>query len=128
MRTSLALAAAGLLLITVPALAATRDERPARDGSTTPVVTPAPVPTPVVLPPVGGTSSHNSGSIQSHSTVSTNSGGNSGGHVTTGDQSATITVVNVGPTSSNTEVIIPAPQPAPAPAPSCTDRTCLRTR
>jgi hypothetical protein len=95
--------------------------------------TPAPAPTPSifipapVMPSSVSTPSHNSGSIKSSSSVSTNSGGNSGGNVTTGDQTAIITVVNIGPTSQNTQVISPAPQ-QPAPAPECIGRDCPRTR
>lgn len=116
MRTSLALAAAGLLLVAVPALAAERSDR---DRITSSPSVPAPqIPAPAPA--------HNGGSIQSHASVSTNSGGNQGSNVVTGDQSATVTVVNVGPTSQNTQVISPAPQQNPAP--QCSGRACPRTR
>jgi hypothetical protein len=123
MRTSLALAAAGLLLIATPALAAARDTRPARDGSTAPAPTPVPAP-----PPAGGASTHSSGSIHSVTTVSTNSGGNSGSYVTTGDQSSTVTVINIGPTDGASGTVIIPPAQQQDPAPQCTGRMCPRTR
>lgn len=127
MRTQLALAAAGLLLIATPVMAADRSDRD-RSNTPAPAQAPAPAAPSPVLPGHISTPSYNSGSINSNSNVSTNSGGNQGGSVTTGDQSATINVVNVGPVNQNTQVITPAPQPTPAPGPQCTGRTCPRTR
>jgi hypothetical protein len=124
MRISLTFAA-GLLLVAVPAMAATRDDRPDRDtGSTPPQSLPAPAPTPA--PQIPNTSSHNSGSITSHTSVSTNSGNNQGGSVVTGDQTSTITVVNVGPTGGSTQVINPAPQQGQPT--QCSGRDCPRMR
>jgi hypothetical protein len=126
MRTSLALAAAGLLLAASPVLAAGRDERPPRDGGA--IVVPAPVIVPAPALPLFGGSSRSSGTISSNTSVSTNSGGNTGGNVVTGDQSSSVSVVNIGPTSNDSTVII-APGPSdPAPEPQCTGRACPRTR
>lgn len=125
MRTSLVLAAAGLLLAASPTMAADRSDR----DRSAPVSTPPPVisiPAPV-LPSSVSTPSHNSGSISNNSTVSTNSGGNTGGNVVTGDQTSTLSVVNIGPVSNNTQVVSPAPQQQ-EPAPQCIGRDCPRTR
>ena len=121
MHISLVLAAATLLFVAAPAMAAERSNR----SRTTPapsIFIPAPV-----APGYTSTFSHNSGSIESNSSVSTNSGGNQGGTVITGDQSATITVVNIGPASQHTQVVVSS-SPQPAPEPACTGRSCPRTR
>ncbi len=123
MRTSLALAAAGLLLIAAPVMAAERSDR----DRTTPAPAPAPVVVAPVVPSPVTTPSHNNGNISSNTSVSTNSGGNQGGSVVTGDQTSTITVVNIGPTGNNTQVVTPAPQ-QPSPTPQCSGRACPRTR
>ena len=126
MRTSATLVLAAMLLLATPALAAVRDARDSR-GST-----PAPAPTPVVIPvpqpaaPGIHYSNTNSGNISSNTGVTTSSGNNQGGTVVTGDQSSTVTVVNVGPTSNNTQVTNPPAQQPPAQ--QCSGRDCPRTR
>lgn len=122
MRTSIAFAAAGFLLIAAPALADGRENRLARDGSG-----PAPVAAPVPLPSQApGVSTHHGGSIHSSNSVSTNTGGNSGSNITTGDQSNSVTVINIGPGSSNSTVV--SGPSAPQPDSQCVGRACPRTR
>lgn len=126
MRTSATLVLAATLLLATPALAAVRDTRDAR-GST-PAPAPAPVVVPAPQPAAPGIHYSNSshGSIHSSTGANTSSGNNQGGSVVTGEQNSTVTVVNVGPTSNNTQVG-PTP-PAPEPAPQCSGRDCPRTR
>lgn len=125
MRTSAALLLTASLLLATPALAAerTRDTRGAA---------PAPAPAPIVpVPQPTQTgfhySNHSSGNISNNTSANTASGNNQGGSVVTGNQSTTVTVVNIGPTTNNTQVGTP-PSPQPEPAPQCTDRNCPRTR
>ena len=123
MRTSLAFAAAGLLLIAAPALADGRENRLVRDGSgpASAAVTPPSLPSQAP----GVSASHN-GSINSYNSVSTNSGGNSGSNVTTGDQSSSVTVINIG--SGNSASTVVTGEPAQRPDSQCAGRGCPRTR
>lgn len=118
MRISL-VALVGLLLITTPALAATRADRGPRDGS-------SPAPSPVVSTPAPTAPHASTNGIYSSANATTNSGGNQGGNVVTGNQTSTVTVINIGPTQG-TQVT----PPAPTPEPQCQDtrRGCsTRTR
>lgn len=128
MRTSVALVLAASLLVASPVFAADRAPRDSRNDTTpvpAPVVVPVPAPTPAA--PGINYSNTSSGSISNNTTVNTASGNNQSGNVVTGDQSNTVTVVNVGPTNNNTQVgNTPAPQPQPAP--QCSGRDCPRTR
>ncbi|MBI5457956.1 hypothetical protein HY971_04520 [Candidatus Kaiserbacteria bacterium] len=88
-----------------------------RTTTPTPPPPPPPSPAPVPVPP----SSNPSGGITNVTTGEVDSGGNTGGNVTTGDESVEITVVNIGPTNSSQSVIIPGPTPPPTP--ECDSRT-----
>lgn len=121
MRIPFALAVAGLLLAAAPALAA------GRDGSAR---APAPISAlssamPTHMPNI---SIHRSGSIHSTNTVSANSGGNSGSNVVTGEQSSTVTVVNVAPANNDSVVVTDSSVPEPTSEPQCAGRLCPRTR
>ncbi len=73
------------------------------------------VPAPTPPPPSGGITSVTDGSV--------NSGGNTGGHVTTGDQHVDVHEVNIGPTNPPpppSSVDNPSPTP---PSPQCDLRT-----
>ena len=87
-----------------------------RGDRSTPTVTPPPTtipsPTPIAPP-------QNSGGISNTTTVEVDSGGNSGGKVTTGDEHAELNVVNEGPTNSNNVVSNIGNNTPPAPEPSC---------
>ena len=129
MRTTAALVLAGSLLLATPAFAAERDNRDSR-GSSTPAPAPAvvvPAPQQPITPGLHY-SNNSSGNISSNTSSNTASGNNQGSNVVTGDQSNTVTVVNIGPTNNNTHVGTPPAQPQPQPAPSCTGRDCPRTR
>ena len=83
-----------------------------------PVPSPAPTPIPIPTQPSGGITSSTSGSV--------NTGGNTGGNVTTGDESVEVFEVNIGPTNPPPPPPAPAPAPTPtppAPAPECDGRT-----
>jgi len=127
MRTSIALAAAGLLLIAAPAMAADRSARDTRGTAPAPAPAPIVVPVPQPAAPVFYYSNSSHGNITNNTGANTSSGNNQGSNITTGDQSNTVTVVNIGPTNNNTQVGSPAPAPAPAPT-QCTGRDCPRTR
>lgn len=113
MHTRIALALAASLLLATPALAAERAERPERGQN---LSTPAPqiVPDSSPVPTFPTFSNHSSGAILSSAAASSDSGGNQGGTVETGDQTSTVTVVNIGPAANNTQVVNPPPQPGPA--------------
>jgi hypothetical protein len=124
MRIPFALAAAGLILAAAPALAAGRDERPPRISETAPAIIAVPAAAlPALAPDV---SVHQSGAIHSSNTVSTDTGGNSGSNIVTGDQSSSVTVVNIGPGTSNS--IVSSNPSAPQPDTQCSGRACPRTR
>ena len=115
-----ALAVIASFLFAVDAFAATQDLRDR--GSTGRTITPpppppppprAPLPTPPPPPPSGGITNVTEGSV--------NSGGNTGGNVTTGDESVSVHVVNVGPTNPPPP---PPPPPSPSPSPTPTQPTC----
>ena len=81
---------------------------------------PAPQPTPTPPPPSGGITSVTVGEVDT--------GGNAGGHVTTGDESVSVHEVNIGPTNPPPPPPPSAPSPAPSPtppspAPECDGRT-----
>lgn len=123
MRTSLALAAAGFLLITAPALAAGRPVR----GDASPAPAPILLTVPVLIA-TDGIFSRTSGSIHSSNTVSTDSGGNSGSNVTTGDQSSSVTVVNIDPANNNSGTVVSLSAADSTTAPQCSGRACPRAR
>lgn len=127
MRTSVALLLVGSLLLATPAMAADRSEREPRGSAPAPVPAPVVVPVPKPTQPGLHYSNHSSGNISNNTSANTSSGNNQGGSVVTGNQSTTVTVVNIGPTTNNTQVGTP-PSPQPEPAPQCTDRNCPRTR
>lgn len=95
------LAALIFLAASVFALIAYADDRGSTDrdrGGTgrtiqpSPSPTPVPSPTPTPPPPSGGITSVTDGSV--------NSGGNTGGNVTTGDEHVSVVEINIGPTNS----------------------------
>ncbi len=109
----------------VSAYADTQDLRSRGTSGRTVDLTPAPIPTPApvvtILPPA-----HNPGGITSQTTGEVDTGGNSGGNVTTGDENVDVHEVNVGPTNPPppTPPTPPAENPTPtAPTPSCDGRT-----
>jgi len=130
MRTTAALVLVGSLLLATPAFAAERPAREPRGGSaSTPV--PAPVVTPVPQQPITpgihySNTSH--GNISNNTSTNTNSGNNQGSNVVTGNQSNTVTVVNIGPTNNNNSPVVTPPAQPQQPGPSCTDRMCPRVR
>jgi hypothetical protein len=90
--------------------------RPAPVSIPSPSPVPPPVPTPAPPPPSGGITSTTNGSVDS--------GGNTGGNITTGDEHIDVHEVNIGPTNP------PPPPPPPSasqsetpPAPQCDLRT-----
>ena len=88
-----------------------------RGGSSSPVTPPAGV-SPITMPALGGgISNTTNGTVQS--------GGNTGGHVETGDENVSVHVVNVGPTNSNTTVTNKTEEEVPA-EPSCGDSRLSR--
>ncbi len=104
---SLKVLIAGAMLLTVLLLGSFADARDSRDRSadrgeeTAMTPTPAPTPAPILID--NGSSS---GSISSDTNADVDTGNNTGGQVTTGDESAEEHEVNVGPTNPN-----PAPPP-----------------
>lgn len=95
-----------------------------RSDRSTPTVTPPPTsipsPTPIAPP-------QNSGGISNNTSIEVDSGGNTGGKVTTGDESGELHVINEGPTNSNNVVSNignnnPPPPAQPVCEPSRTNR------
>lgn len=122
------LAALLLLLVTFSSTAyVSAETRDASDrGSTTshtltpPASTPAPAPTPTPAPaplppppPGGGITSSTEGDVDS--------GGNTGGIVSTGDEHVDVHEVNEGPTNNPPPPVV-TPTPTPTPAPICDSR------
>lgn len=127
MRISSALAAAGLLLIAAPVLAAGSDARLSRGGSIS-ASAPASI-LPAAMPSqASNISIHHGGSIHSTNTVSTNSGGNSGSNVVTGEQSSTVTVINIAPANNDSAIVTDSSVSQPTSPSQCTGRTCPRAR
>jgi len=123
-KTQTALAISLMLFFTLFAAAVHADGRSSSRERTTPTVTPPPttIPTPTPIAPP-----QNNGGISNNTSIEVDSGGNSGGKVTTGNQSGTLIVVNEGPTNSNNVVsnignTTPSPAPVPACEPSRTNR------
>ena len=90
-----------------------------RSGSDTRTVAPAPSPVPAPAfppppPPSGGITSDTVGEIDT--------GHNTGGTVTTGDDSIEVHEVNIGPTNPPPPPAV-TPTPTPAPQPSCDGRS-----
>lgn len=116
----LALALLALSAFTVSAYAEVRDSgtrdrtgrvvAPAPEPSST-----APSPQPTTPSPWGGITSSTSGNVST--------GGNTGGTVTTGDESVEVYEVNIGPTNPQPPQDGEAGDPAPAPDTSCDRRT-----
>jgi hypothetical protein len=94
----------------------TRDRtgRVAESAPETPSATPVPQPTP---PASGGITSSTDGSVST--------GGNTGGTVTTGDESVEVYEVNIGPTNPPPPQNDETSDPAPAPEPPCDRRSPL---
>src|SRR3989344_3149938 len=126
-----ALAVFAFFAFAVDAFAAAQDLRNrGSTGRTTDRPPPPPPPSPA--PPSTGSGQATppppSGGITNVTQGSVSSGGNTGGNVTTGDESVEVHVVNIGPTNPPPP---PPPEPAPTPpppAPECDprDRGCTQ--
>ena len=115
--------------LTVSAYADTRDSRDRGETGRTidltpppssPSPNPDPAPTPPPPPPSGGITSSTNGVADT--------GGNTGGDVTTGDESVEVHEVNVGPTNpppppQEEEPVVVTPPPPSEPEPTCDPRT-----
>ena len=121
LKISVVLIALAFIFIFAYASPAVADDREsaARDRGTTgrtsePDPAPAPAPAPAPKP-----TKPNQGGISNSTNGTANSGGNTGGNVTTGDEHVEIIVVNIGPTNppaeepEDEEEITPPPQPDP---------------
>ena len=124
--TVLALFLASFVLVT-DVFADTQDLRDRGTTGRTVDLTPAPAPAPAPTPAPTPTPPPASGGITSTTVGDVDTGNNTGGNVTTGDESVDVHEVNVGPTN-------PPPQPATPstgsgqetptpPTPSCDGRT-----
>ncbi len=98
-------------------VSATRERESSGRTTTPPPPPPPPSPAPAPVPPP----SNPSGGITNVTTGEVDSGSNTGGKVTTGDESVDVTVVNIGPVNNTQSVIVPSPTPSPTP--SCDPRT-----
>lgn len=64
----------------------------------------------------------NTGGISSSIGGTADSGGNSGGNVTTGNEEVEVSLVNIGPTNSSDVVLTPNPAEDEGSAPECSER------
>lgn len=115
-----------VLLFTFGAYADTATIRDRGSTGRTIDLTPDPEPTPAPTPTPTPTLPTNTGDITNVTSGEVNTGTNSGGNVTTGDESLELEETNIGPTNSPDPVVTvpePAPTPTPEPASTCDSRT-----
>ena len=117
-RTASSILAGAAVAFAVFATSAFADTRGSvRGGISSPVAPPSGV-SPITMTALGG-------GISNTTSGTVTSGGNTGGHVETGDENVSIHVVNIGPTNSNTTVTNKTEEEVPA-EPSCDDSRLSR--